>query len=142
MVLHRTDGTTGTPELYTFYQQALTALREAQIPFLIGGAYALRHYTGITCKTKDLDLFVSPDDCHHALAVLQAIGCHTELISSHWLAKAFCGEAYLDVIFGSGNGIAVVDELWFAHAVAGELFGLSVEFCPAEEVLWTKAYIQ
>jgi hypothetical protein len=141
MVLHMTGDTTGKPEMYTFYQQALTTLREAQIPFLIGGAYAFRHYTGIMCKTKDLDLFVSPDECHHALAVLQAIGCHTELTSSHWLGKASCGEAYLDVIFSSGNGTTVVDELWFAHAVTGELFGLSVGFCPPEEMLWTKAYI-
>lgn len=141
MVLHMIGDTTGKPEMYTFYQQALTALREARIPFLIGGAYAFRHYTGIACKTKDLDLFVAPDDCHHALAVLQATGCHTELISSHWLGKASCGEDYLDVIFSSGNGITVVDELWFAHAGEGELFGLSVGFCPPEEMLWTKAYI-
>ena len=141
MTLHITGDTTGKPEIYTFYQQALTALHKAQIPFLIGGAYAFRHYTDITCKTKDLDLFVSPDECPHALAVLQAAGYHTELTSSHWLGKASCGEAYLDVIFSSGNGITVVDKLWFAHAVAGELFGLSVEFCPPEEMVWTKAYI-
>lgn len=141
MTLHMTGDTTGKPEIDTFYQQALTALREAQIPFLIGGAYAFRHYTGITCKTKDLDLFVSPDECHHALEVLQATGCHTELVSPHWLGKASCGEVYLDVIFSSGNGVTVVDELWFAHAVAGELFGLPVEFCPPEEMLWTKTYI-
>jgi hypothetical protein len=132
---------TGKSKIYTCYQQALTALCEAQIPFLIGGAYAFRHYTGITCKTKDLDLFVSPATCHGALAVLHAAGYHTELSSSHWLGKASYGDADLDVIFSSGNGIAAVDELWFAHAVTGELFGLSVGFCPPEEILWTKAYI-
>jgi hypothetical protein len=141
MTLHTIGDATGKPEMYTFYQQALTALCEAEIPFLIGGAYALRQYTGITCKTKDLDLFVFPDACHHTLAVLQAAGFHTELISPHWLGKASCREAYLDVIFSSGNGITAVDERWFAHAVAGELFGRPIEFCPPEEMLWTKAYI-
>jgi hypothetical protein len=45
-------------------------LQEAHIPFLIGGAYALNHYAGTTCQTKDLDLFVSPHDRHRTLAVL------------------------------------------------------------------------
>jgi len=141
MALHTIGDAPGQPEIHTFYQRALTALREAQVPFLIGGAYAFRQYTGIICKTKDLDLFVSPDKCHHALAVLQTAGYHTELTSPHWLGKASCGEAHLDVIFSSGNGIAVVDELWFVHAVAGELFGLPIAYCPPEEMLWTKAYI-
>jgi len=131
----------GRPKLHALYQRALTALHEAQVPFLIGGAYAFRYYTGITCKTKDLDLFVSPDECHRTLAVLQAAGFHTELTSPHWLGKASCGEADLDVIFNSGNGIAAVDDLWFAHAVVGEIFGLPIAFCPPEEMLWTKAYV-
>ena len=29
-----------------------------EVPFLVGGAYAFAHYTGIVRHTKDLDLFV------------------------------------------------------------------------------------
>src|SRR6266446_9055680 len=42
----------------TFYRQALLTLQAAQVPFLVGGAYALAHYTGITRHTKDVDIFV------------------------------------------------------------------------------------
>ena len=141
MAIHIPGDTTADPRLYTFYSQALAALRESNVPFLIGGAYALQHYTGATCPTKDLDLFVFPRDRHRALGVLQALGYHTVLTSPHWLGKAFCGEDHLDVIFSSGNGIAEVDNLWFTHAVDGYLYGIPVRLCPPEEMLWSKAYI-
>lgn len=141
MTLHMPGDTTVEPQLYTFYRRALAALRAARVPFLIGGTYALNYYVSIPCKTKDLDLFVSPHERHHALAVLQTAGYHTAITSPHWLGKATCGEEQLDVIFSSGNGFADVDELWFAHAVEGVLYGIPVQFCPPEETLWSKAYI-
>src|SRR5262249_35122764 len=30
---------------------------------------------------------------------------------------------------------------WFTHAVAGAVFGVPMQLCPAEEMLWSKAYI-
>ena len=129
------------PHTYTFYRQSLLALHAAQVPFLIGGAYALEHYTGVTRQTKDLDLFVQSHDLHRTLAVLRAAGYHTELTSSHWLGKANAGEDYIDVVFSGGNGIANVDETWFTHAVEGEILDLPVRFCPPEEMLWSKAYV-
>jgi hypothetical protein len=67
MTLHMPGDTTGESQLYTFYQQVLAALREAWVPFLIGGTYALNHHVSIPCKTKDLDLVVSPHEHHRAL---------------------------------------------------------------------------
>ena len=34
-----------------------------------------------------------------------------------------------------------MDADWFAHAVAGDVFGEPVLLCPAEESLWSKAFI-
>ncbi len=45
-----------------FYRLAMTLLNEAQIPYLVGGAYALERYTGVDRHTKDLDVFVRPRD--------------------------------------------------------------------------------
>ena len=129
------------PATCGFYRQALQALHAAAVPFLVGGAYALAHYAGIVRHTKDLDIFVRPDDYARTADVLQAAGYHLELSFPHWLGKAFCGEDCIDVIFSSGNGVATVDAQWFAHAVTGEVLGLAVAFCPAEEMLWSKSYI-
>jgi hypothetical protein len=125
----------------TFYCQALVALQAAQVPFLVGGAYAFAYYTGITRHTKDFDIFVHPHDYDRAGAVLHAAGFHTELTFPHWLGKALCQGDCIDVIFSSGNGVARVDAAWFTHAVTSEVFGIPVQLCPPEEMLWSKGYI-
>jgi hypothetical protein len=124
-----------------FYRAMVGHLREAGVRFLVGGAYALGHYTGIARRTKDLDIFVHPGECDAVLAVLAAGGCATEVTSPVWLAKAFCGDDYVDVIFSSGNGIAEVDETWFEHAVDAEILGVPVQLCAPEEMIWSKGYI-
>jgi hypothetical protein len=124
-----------------FYYAALVALNQLKVPFLLGGGYALERYTGIDRSTKDLDIFVRPEDCHRTLAALSAAGYRTELTYPHWLGKAFLGVDYIDIIFNSGNGIARVDDEWFKHAIEEELLGLSIKLCPAEETIWSKAYI-
>jgi hypothetical protein len=43
------------PQVCAFYRQAVMALQAAQVPFLVGGGYALAHYAGILRHTKDLD---------------------------------------------------------------------------------------
>lgn len=127
------------PRTCRFYLNALRVLSEAKVPYLLGGAYAFAHYTGIIRHTKDLDLFVQPKDASHALAVLQQAGYHTEMTFSHWLGKAFSGDDFVDVIFSSGNGLCMVDEEWFAHAVPMEVGGALL--CPAEELIWQKSFI-
>ena len=64
------------------------------------------------------------------------------MVFSHWLGKAYHGEFFVDVIFGSGNGIARVDDDWFANAAPDLVFDESVQLCPAEEMIWSKAFIQ
>jgi hypothetical protein len=123
------------------YIGALEALRQADVAFLIGGAYALASYTGIVRDTKDLDVFLRRRDCERALDVLDAAGFTTELTFPHWLAKARAGDRVIDLIFSAGNGVAPVDDLWFAHAVPGRVLGVPVLLCPPEEIIWSKAFI-
>jgi hypothetical protein len=129
------------PASREFYSQVLTILNDAGIPFLIGGAFALGHYTGIIRRTKDLDIFVHPQDVDRTLAAFAAQGYQTELTAPHWLAKAFYKDDFVDVIFSSGNGVARVDEEWFQHASAGKILGKTVQVCPVEEILWSKVFI-
>src|SRR5438067_3377612 len=124
------------------YRRALDLLAEAGIPFLVGGAYCLAQHAGIVRHTKDFDLFVRPPDCPRVLARLAEAGFRTEVTFPHWLGKAFRGEYFVDVIFSSGNGLATVDEGWFEHAVPAEILGMAVKLCPAEEVVWSKSFVQ
>jgi hypothetical protein len=124
-----------------FYSETLKVLNASGIPFLVGGAYALAHYTGIERHTKDLDVFVRREDCPRTLDVLRRAGFRTEMTFPHWLGKAFHGGEFVDVIFSSGNAIAEVDDLWFEHSVEGEILGVSVKLSPAEEMIWSKAFV-
>ncbi len=124
-----------------FFGRALWALTESKIPFLVGGGYAFACYTGIERHTRDLDIFVRRRDCDRTLQVLSMAGCRTALTFPHWLAKAFCGEEFIDVIFSSGNGIAEVDDGWFEHALEGEILGQRVRLCPLEETIWSRAFV-
>ncbi|HEU5432473.1 MAG TPA: hypothetical protein VFU81_12465 [Thermomicrobiales bacterium] len=124
-----------------FYRETLATLSAADAPFLVGGAYALASYTGVERHTKDLDVFVRAGDVDRTLAALAAAGCETELTFPHWLGKACRGDDFIDVIFSSGNGVAAVDDAWFAHAVPADILGLPVHLIPPEEMLWSKAFV-
>lgn len=129
------------PRAAQLYRAVLAALMDLRIPFMVGGGYAFRHYTGIERYTKDLDVFVRPTELGLVLAKLEEIGSGTELLFPHWLGKVYGEGAFIDVVFSSGNGVAVVDDEWLAHAHAGTVMGLSVRLCPAEETIWSKAFV-
>jgi hypothetical protein len=129
------------PETRAFYCRALTLLKRSGVPFLVGGAYAFERYTRIARHTKDLDIFVREADYPRALRTLEAHGYHGEVPFPHWLAKAYCGDHFVDLIFGSGNGVAPVDDDWFAHAVEDTVLDIPVRIVPAEEMIWQKALI-
>jgi len=124
-----------------FYRHALAILKEAEIPHLVGGAYAFARYTGIERHTKDFDVFIREEDFGRAAWAFQKAGYAAELTFPHWLGKAFKGEDFVDLIFSAGNGVAAVDDLWFEHAVREEVFGVEVDLIPAEEMLWSKGLV-
>ena len=124
-----------------FYRHALSILRDADVPHLVGGAYAFARYTGIERHTKDFDVFIRQKDFGRAAWAFQKAGYKAELSFPHWLGKAFKGDDFVDLIFSAGNGVAEVDDRWFEHAVQDKVFGVDVELIPAEEMIWSKGLI-
>jgi Nucleotidyl transferase of unknown function (DUF2204) len=125
----------------TFYRKVVEALQSAGVPLLVGGTYALERHAGIQRRTKDLDLFIRHSSFPAAERALQAAGFTVELTHPHWLAKARHGEWQSDLIFASGNGLAKVDEEWFANGVPATVFDIPVLLCPAEETVWSKSFV-
>ena len=123
------------------YREALLCLVTAKVPFMVGGAFALESYTGLVRRTKDLDLFVNPGDRLRLLQHLNDAGFETEWRFPHWLGKANKDDCSIDIIYSSGNGICTVDEAWFRYALPAEVLGISVRVVPAEEMLWSKAFV-
>jgi len=125
-----------------FYIDALRKLQDTGIGFLVGGAFAYSHYSRVPRDTKDIDVFVKPDDCPRVLESFERLGYQTEIAFPHWLSKIRCGDHFMDVIFSSGNAMARVDDLWFDHAPKVNVLGLIVKLTPVEEMIWSKAFIQ
>jgi hypothetical protein len=119
----------------------MSRLDDAGVPFLVGGAYALAYFTDILRDTKDFDIFVKRGDMDRALAALDGGDCRTEFTYAHWLGKAICGDDLVDIIFSSGNAVATVDDEWFAHAPTVQVLGKDAKLSPAEEMIWSKAFI-
>lgn len=125
-----------------FYLDAIRTLQSAAIPFVVGGAYASMIYTGIERHTKDFDVFVRAEDAERVLHALEARGYRPEITFPHWLGKVYSGDAFVDVIWSSGNGIARVDDTWFERAHDADLFGCPCKVSPPEEIIWSKSFVQ
>ncbi len=139
MRLHPMDGLDHVGR--DFYRSCMQRLQQAQIPFLVGGAYSLERHTGVVRHTKDFDIFLKRDDIGRALQVLTEAGYACDLPFPHWIGKAFFGEYFMDLLFSSGNGLCPVDDEWFSNAVDNIVLDLPVQCCPVEETLWQKCFI-
>lgn len=135
------NGISKSDDAHEFYKEAIELLNEHALPFLLGGAFALRHYTGIHRDTKDLDLFCRAEDYPHILKLFAQHGYTTEMTDPRWIAKAFKGEYYIDLIFNTTNNICPVDDTWMEHGIEGALFSVPVKILAAEELMWTKLYV-
>jgi predicted nucleotidyltransferase len=123
------------------HRKSMVALQDAGIPFLIGGAYVVEVYAGVSRQTKDFDLYLRLQHVDLGLDALKRAGYKTEKTFPHWLAKAGRGRDCIDLIFRAGNGLCEVDDSWFERAHSSEFLGLEVKLCAPEEMIWMKAYI-
>jgi hypothetical protein len=123
------------------HRRSVIALRDADVPFLIGGAYVVEAYTGVSRQTKDFDLYLRPQHVDPAIQALKRVGYKTKKTFPHWLAKAERGRDCVDLIFRAGNGLCEVDDSWFERAHGSNFLGLDVKLCAPEEMIWMKAYI-
>jgi hypothetical protein len=116
-------------------KKAVASLREAEVPFLLGGGLAVWARGGPETR-HDLDLVVKPEDADRALAVLADAGMRPEKPPEEWLHKAWDGDVLIDVIY-SPRGLQVDDELLgrgeFLHVL-----GITIPVMAIEDVMATK----
>jgi len=123
-----------------FYSNVLRDLLESDLPFMIGGGYAVNLYTHARFPTNDLDIFTTAAEFPRLLSHLQ----RNNRVSADesWLGKVHRGRDFVDVIFGSSNGAVPVQEEWFQYAVQAQVLGHCVPVINPTELIWSKAFIQ
>lgn len=129
-------------EAHAFYKEALQLLHGSGARFMLGGAFAMFHHTGIYRDTKDLDVFCKPSEYPKILKFFADQGFETQLTDVRWLAKVFKGEYFIDIIFDTVNNICTVDDSWYDHATKAEVVGENVLLLAPEELIFCKMYVQ
>ena len=90
-------------------RRCVALLREAGIPFVVGGSLAAWARGGPDVTT-DLDIMVRPSDAERVQELLAGAGMRPERPPEEWLLKAWDGDVLVDIIFETVEG-EVTDEV-------------------------------
>jgi predicted nucleotidyltransferase len=116
-------------------KRAAAALREADVPFLLGGSLASWARGGPETR-HDLDLIIKPEDAERALQTLKEAGMRPERPPEEWLLKAWDGDTLVDLIY-CPKGLPVDDDL-IARGEELSVLGMDIRVMALEDVMATK----
>ena len=97
------------PKQDAMFRETLSLLNRCRVPYVVSGAFALQIHTGIWRCTKDLDLFLTPEDMPAAMRCLKKNGFRCEVMDPVWLHKAHRDGFFVDLITGMSNAVITVD---------------------------------
>src|SRR5919202_2474009 len=116
-------------------KKAAAALREADVPFLLGGSLASWARGGPETR-HDLDLMIKPGDRDKALQALVDAGMRPEEPPEAWLVKAWDDDVLIDLIHGP-SGLEITDEV-IARGEELTVLGMDMRVMALEDVMTTK----
>ena len=116
-------------------KKTIAALRESEVPFLLGGSLAAWARGGPQTR-HDLDVVVRPEDADRALEALEQAGMRTERPPEEWLYKAWDGDVLIDVIF-EPRGLEVTAEV-IDRGDLIHILGITMPVMAIDDVIATK----
>ena len=123
------------------FRETLELLNHCRVPYVVSGAFALQVHTGIWRCTKDLDLFLAPEDMRAAMDCLKQSGFQCESTDPVWLHKVRRNGFFVDLITGMSNAVITVDRSWIERANPAIIFGVRARVLGAEELLASKLFV-
>jgi predicted nucleotidyltransferase len=122
-------------ELLETLKVAAAALRDADVPFVLGGGLAIWARGGPETE-HDVDFFVKPEDAERAWKVLEEAGFRTEQPPEDWLYKGFRGDVMVDLIYAP-SGLSI-DDGFLDRAELLEVQAVRMRVMSANDVLVAK----
>jgi len=116
-------------------KKAAAALREAGVPFLLGGSLASWARGGPESR-HDLDLMIKREDVERALDALREAGMRADDPPEEWLVKAWDGDVLIDLIF-CPKGLPIDDDV-IARGEEMSVLSMEMRVMAIEDVLITK----
>lgn len=129
------------PKQKAMFRETLMQLNRCRVPYVVSGAFALQVHTGIWRTTKDLDLFLAPEDIPAALRCLQKNGFRCKVKDPVWLHKAHRDGFFIDLITGMSNAVIKVERSWIEHARPAMVLDVRTRVLAAEELLASKLFV-
>jgi hypothetical protein len=123
------------PELLHAMKSAAAALRDADVPYLLGGGLACWARGGPPTE-HDVDFFVREEDAERALDALVAAGMRAERPPEGWLLKAYAHDHLVDLIYHPAGG--AVDDGFFQRAEEIEVAAQTMPVASLGDVVATK----
>jgi hypothetical protein len=116
-------------------KHAAAALREADVPYVLGGGLAVWARGGPETE-HDIDFFVKAEDAERAVRALDGAGFRTEEPPEGWLYKGYRDGVLVDLIFDP-SGLDVDDD-FLERAEELEVHAVRMPVMRSEDVLVTK----
>ncbi|HWH43393.1 MAG TPA: nucleotidyltransferase [Thermoleophilaceae bacterium] len=126
---------TNVRELEPTLRKAAAALRDAEIPFMLGGSLAAWVRGGPPSR-NDLDFMIRAEDSERALEALEQVGMRREKPPEEWLVKAWDGDVLVDLIH-SAKGLPITDEV-LGRAEEMDVLAIPMLVMTLEDMLTTK----
>ncbi|MHB0911970.1 MAG: hypothetical protein ACYC2Y_00815 [Armatimonadota bacterium] len=126
------------------FREGLSALSEAGVPYVVGGAFALYHYADVWRDTNDLDLYVGREHLPDAIRALGRAGFvdFGEMAAGdrEWIYHAVKGNTLIDLIWQAPNHLRTIELDYYRRGPEGVFLGLPVRFLPPEGLIWAKIF--
>ena len=122
-------------ELLAAMKLGAATLRDAEIPFMLGGGMA-SWARGGPPTDHDVDFMLKPEDIDRASHALEAAGFTIEQPPEGWLRKAWLGESLIDLIHRPVHHDIDDDMLGRADEIEVQAVGMSV--MSADDIIVTK----
>ena len=105
---------------WAVYDRVIRLALDRGLKFALGGGLAFSHYAHRWRNTKDIDLYIKPDDRHAMINVLHETGLKDYFdvkdYDRQWIYRSHNGDGIIvDIIWQMANYRTQVDEEWLTR---------------------------
>lgn len=141
---HRWPDVTSETQL-AIYTDVVHEVTARGIPFAVGGSLAMAVYAGLLRPSKDLDLYVTPENKDRMIEVMRYLGLRDYYdkvpYDRGWIYRSTKDDVIVDIIWHMANRRAAVDERWITNGPELAVDHQSIRVIPLEEMIWSKLYV-
>jgi hypothetical protein len=132
-------------EQWDVYRCFLDLASREQLRFALGGGLAVGVYTGAPRNTKDLDIYIKPEDRERVIALMNESGLadyfDQKPYDRRWIYRGVRGDTIVDAIWAMANRRTSVDDGWLSGGAEIPMFDRRLRILPPEELIWSKLYV-